>query len=296
MATPSAECVVGRMRTGDHLLLGYDTDEEREAVLAAFLADGLACGHRGLVLTPVEAPPDVVLGFLQRQGVDAEAELAAGRLAVMVRASTEEGLSGLDGLVREEVRRAVADGFLGLRFCMEALHAHASSALKTLHDSEILLDPVFQTLPVLGICQYDRRVFDERDLAPFDLLHHGRAVVDHVWQDELLSITRTFEPPGLALAGEVDDSNVTAVARALRAENARAARRAQRTHRTRLDLRGLTFIDVCALRMLVFTALGLYASGGGLVLDGTASHVRRVMRVTGWDRVPGLDLERGQGA
>ncbi|MEV5979487.1 MEDS domain-containing protein [Streptomyces sp. NPDC052114] len=281
------------MRPGDHLFFGYDTDEEREAVLAAFLLDGLASGQRGLLLTSVEAPPPVQFGFLRRQGGDVAGALAAGRLRVSSRLSTPSGLWDLDEHVRREAEGAVADGFLGLRVALEVLPDRGAEPPKGLCDAERLLDPVFQALPVLGLCQYDRRLFKKRALDALDALHHGRAVADDVWQDELLRITRTFTPPGLALCGEVDDSNITAVARALRAESERATSRAEDPHRTRLDLRDLTFIDVCALRLLVFTGLGLYAMGGGLILDGVAPHVRRVMRVTGWDRIPGLDMGKG---
>ncbi|MGW2565999.1 STAS domain-containing protein [Streptomyces sp. NPDC001537] len=96
--------------------------------------------------------------------------------------------------------------------------------------------------------------------------------------------------PGLALAGEVDDTNVTAVARALHSETARARTRAADGARIRLDLGELRFIDVGALRLLVFTALALYAAGGTLEPSGVAPHVQRVMRVTGWDRGPGLHI------
>jgi anti-anti-sigma factor len=198
-------------------------------------------------------------------------------------------------VLRREARRAVGDGFLGLRVCTEVLRTQAGKGLKTLHDSELLLDPVFASLPVLGICQYDRRLFDEEELAPLDGLHHGRVGADHVWHDDLLRITRTFAPPGLALAGEIDDTNVTAVARALHAETTRARTRTMNGVRIRLDLCELTFIDVGALRLLVFSALGLYAAGGTLVLSGVAPHVQRVMRVTGWDRIPGLRIEEAAG-
>jgi anti-anti-sigma factor len=281
------------MRPGDHLLLGYDTDEERETVLAAFLLDGLASGQRGLVLTPVDAPAGLALSFLEAHGCPLDEEIASGRLAVDPHLATPEGLWDLDEVIRREARRAVADGFLGLRVSMEVLCGRADNRLKTLHDSELLLDPVFASLPVLGVCQYDRRVFDQDELVPLEGLHHGRVAADLVWHDELLSITRTFAPPGLALSGEIDDTNVTAVARALHAETSRARSRASGV-RTRLDLRDLRFIDVGALRLLVFSALGLYAAGGTLVLHGVAPHIQRVMRVTGWDRVPGLRIEQGE--
>ena len=292
MDTVPALRTVGDMRAGDHLLLGYDTDEERETVLAAFLLDGLASGHRGLVLAPVDMPAGFALTFLEVHGCAVDDELAAGRLRVDPHLAAPEGLWDLDEMIRRETRRAVGDGYLGLRVSMEIMRGQAGKGLKTLHDSELLLEPVFASLPVLGICQYDRRVFDEGELGPLDGLHHGRVAADLVWHDELLSITRTFAPPGLALAGEVDDTNVTVVARALSAETARARTRPVNGVRTRLDLRDLRFIDVGALRLLVFAALALSESGGTLVLYGVAPHIQRLMRVTGWDRIPGLRLEQ----
>lgn len=293
MDTVPAPRAVGEMRAGDHLLLGYEADEERETVVAAFLLDGLASGHRGLLLGPADLPADLALTFLESRGCAVDDELAAGRLTVDPHLATPDGLWDLDEVIRRETRRAVGDGYLGLRVSMEVMRGQAGKGLKTLHDSELLLEPVFASLPVLGICQYDRRVFDEGELAPLDGLHHGRVAADLVWHDELLSITRTFAPPGLALAGEVDDTNVTALARALHAETTRARARPVNGVRTRIDLRDLRFIDVGALRLLVFAGGALSASGGTLVLYGVAPHIQRLMRVTGWDRVPGLLVEQG---
>ncbi|WP_151481947.1 MEDS domain-containing protein [Streptomyces albicerus] len=292
METVPAPRSVGEMRAGDHLLLGYDADEERETVVASFLLDGLASGHRGLVLGPADLPAELALTFLEAHGCVVDDELAAGRLTVDPHLASPDGLWDLDEVIRRETRRAVGDGYLGLRVSMEVMRGQAGKGLKMLHDSELLLEPVFASLPVLGICQYDRRVFDEGDLAPLDGLHHGRVAADLVWHDELLSITRTFAPPGLALAGEVDDTNVTAMARALHAETARARARRANGVRARIDLRDLRFIDVGALRLLVFAALALSASGGTLVLHGVAPHIQRLMRVTGWDRIPGLCVEQ----
>ncbi|MFI6275124.1 MEDS domain-containing protein [Streptomyces sp. NPDC050988] len=292
MDTVPAPRAVGEMRAGDHLLLGYEADEERETVVAAFLLDGLASGHRGLLLGPADLPADLALTFLESRGCAVDDELAAGRLTVDPHLATPDGLWDLDEVIRRETRRAVGDGYLGLRVSMEVMRGQAGKGLKTLHDSELLLEPVFASLPVLGICQYDRRVFGEGELAPLDGLHHGRVAADLVWHDELLSITRTFAPPGLALAGEVDDTNVTALARALHAETARARARPVNGVRTLIDLRELRFIDVGALRLLVFAGGALSASGGTLVLHGVAPHIQRLMRVTGWDRVPGLVVEQ----
>ncbi|MEU1146301.1 MEDS domain-containing protein [Streptomyces sp. NPDC005863] len=284
---------VGQMRPGDHLLLGHRTDEEREAVLAAFLTDGLAAGQRVLLLTSDETSPVAPLDFLRRAGCDVAGALTAGRLRTGSRPGAAGAARDPGGLVRRETEAAVADGFLGLRVALDMAPDRDDGPAGGFCATERLLGPAFSTLPVLGLCLYDRRLFGPRELNAAEALHHGHAVADEVWQDELLRITRTFAPPGLALCGEIDDSNVTALARALRAEADRAAERADGPPRTRLDLRGLTFIDICALRLLLHTGLGLYALGGGLVLDGVAPHVRRVLRVTGWDRAPGLDLGKG---
>lgn len=165
MDTVPAPRAVGEMRAGDHLLLGYEADEERETVVAAFLLDGLASGHRGLVLGPADLPADLALTFLESRGCAVDDELAAGRLTVDPHLATPDGLWDLDEVIRRETRRAVGDGYLGLRVSMEIMRGQAGKGLKTLHDSELLLEPVFASLPVLGICQYDRRVFDAGELA-----------------------------------------------------------------------------------------------------------------------------------
>ncbi|MFF1379978.1 MEDS domain-containing protein [Streptomyces sp. NPDC058308] len=294
MGVAPALRAVGQMRPGDHLFLGYRTEEERAAVLGAFLLDGLACGQRGLLLTSAEEPATDLLGFLRGEGCDVAGALDAGRLRARSRLTVRGGARDIGELVCREAESATADGFLGLRVALDVASTRAGVPAEAFCEAERLLDPAFATLRALGLCLYDRRLFDPHELAALDALHHGRALPDDVWQDELLRITRTFAPPGLALCGEIDDSNLTAVARALHAETERATERPDDPHHTRLDVRDLTFIDVCALRLFVYTGLGLYALGGALVLDGVAPHLRSVMRVTGWDRTPGLDIGKGR--
>lgn len=294
MFADRALTAVGQMRPGDHLFLGYDTDEERESIVASFVLDGLAGGHRTLVLPPTDAPADVALGFLERHGLDPRPALAARQIVVDPALSRGyEGLWEVDALVAGEAARAVRDGLLGLRVSMEVPRCSADPSLDMLRESELLLDKVFSTHPVLGICSYDRRSFSPGELAPLDALHHGRVGSDDIGQDGLLRITRTFAPPGLALVGDVDDSHVTALARALRTEAERSEQRTGRDQDIRLDLRELGFIDVGALRLLVFLALGMHHSGGRrLILHGLAPQLRKVMRVTGWDLVPGLIFDQ----
>lgn len=125
MTVVPALTTVGQMRHGDHLLLGYDTDEERETVLAAFLLDGLASGHRGLLLPPADIPAGVALSFLEMHGCRVDEEVAVGRLCVDGHLAGPEGLWDLDEVIRREARRAVGDGFLALRVGTEILRAQA---------------------------------------------------------------------------------------------------------------------------------------------------------------------------
>ena len=100
--------------------------------------------------------------------------------------------------------------------------------------------------------------------------------------DRLLRITPSLEPPGLRLEGEVDASNIVALAAAL----AIAVAALPEVH---LDLAGLESIDLAGVCLLARTARSL-PQGGALVLHPLPSHLRRVVRLAGWDQTPGLRL------
>jgi anti-anti-sigma factor len=108
-----------------------------------------------------------------------------------------------------------------------------------------------------------------------------------VYEDGLLRVVRTGGTGRLALTGDVDASNVARLARVLHAE----ARRPAVSTGLHLELSGLEFMDVTGCRLMVHTALALFGDGERrLVLHGLAPHLRRVMRMVGWDRTPGLDI------
>jgi anti-anti-sigma factor len=114
-----------------------------------------------------------------------------------------------------------------------------------------------------------------------------------VYEDGLLRIFRTGRGGRLALAGDVDASNVTRLARVLSAEARRPSGPSGGTASLHLELSGLEFMDVGGCRLLVHTAMALFGDGERrLVLHGLAPHLRRVMRVVGWDSTPGLDIAR----
>ncbi|WP_425840246.1 STAS domain-containing protein [Streptomyces fractus] len=99
-------------------------------------------------------------------------------------------------------------------------------------------------------------------------------------EQRILRITRTDDPPGLSLEGELDATRHRVVAQAL-------ADLAEVDGELHLDLGGLTFIDLGALRLLA----GVGHRRGprrGLVLDHVAPEVAGVIAIVGWGRLPGL--------
>jgi ABC-type transporter Mla MlaB component len=105
-----------------------------------------------------------------------------------------------------------------------------------------------------------------------------------VFEDGMLRISRTVDPPRLAFNGDIDASNLDAVADAL-AVAVVGARDLE------VDLSGVMFCDLGGLRALVHTASRLQPPHR-LLLIGTPHHVRRVLDLVGWAALPNLVLAR----
>jgi anti-anti-sigma factor len=92
------------------------------------------------------------------------------------------------------------------------------------------------------------------------------------WQ---LEVTAMTTPAGVRLCGEVDISTLPTLELALEmlVDRARDAT---------IDLRELTFIDVCGLRALARAAIQLRFAGRCLRLRGASTQTRRVLSLLGW--------------
>ena len=101
-----------------------------------------------------------------------------------------------------------------------------------------------------------------------------------VYEDDLLRITRTVDPPRLRFQGDIDASNLEAVAEALTVAIVGA-------RDLDLDLSGVAFCDLGGLRAIVRAADSLEPSRR-LVLRGTPNHLRRVFEMVGWASLPNL--------
>jgi len=113
-----------------------------------------------------------------------------------------------------------------------------------------------------------------------------------VYDDGVLRITSTVNPPGLAIAGEIDESTYPGLLSALRGADGRAE--------IHFSLGGVSYCDLAGLRAIVCVtgADGCENSGNGhhggrreVVLHQVPPQLITVLRIVGWDSTPGLILD-----
>ena len=102
-------------------------------------------------------------------------------------------------------------------------------------------------------------------------------------QDAQLRITRSPQNGWLAISGEIDAWNVSAVREALTA----AHREQGDLH---LDVSRLLFCDVTGIRAIVAAAANL-EDGRRLFLHGLDPQLQKVFRVVGWAGMPSLVID-----
>jgi ABC-type transporter Mla MlaB component len=114
-----------------------------------------------------------------------------------------------------------------------------------------------------------------------------------VYDDGVLRITITDDPPGLAMAGEIDESTYPGLVSAL-------DKLMDGPAEIHLSLAGVSYCDLAGLRAIVRVAGadsdGAEGRGNGgsrrVVLHGVPPQLKAVLRIVGWDSTPGLALEQ----
>ena len=105
-----------------------------------------------------------------------------------------------------------------------------------------------------------------------------------VYDDGVLRISRTADPPGLALAGEIDESTYPALLGALR-------ELPDTPPEVHLDLADVSYCDLAGLRAIVRLASpGGAGTGGPVVLHKVPEQLQAVLAIIGWDAIPGLTV------
>lgn len=98
----------------------------------------------------------------------------------------------------------------------------------------------------------------------------------------MFEVSRTDDPRGFRLAGELDIATAEKLSTALEPELEEGGDLV-------LDLSELVFMDSSGLRAIIQAALALRGTGR-IVLASATAPVRRVFEVSGLGRVPGIEI------
>lgn len=286
---------VSAMQFGDHLCLSYDNAEERRAILTTYVRDGLRADHKIIYLSD-DASPDAVLAWLRSgpevRDLDLPAAMEEGRFVVRTaeEAYMATGRFDPDEIISwfaTELDLALVQGYAGVRVTgEETFSLRGWPGTERFAEFERKVDEVFRLSKInaMAICQYDRRWFDAARLRKLESYHVGRVTVNDHFDDGTLRITPTFTPPGLALAGAIDESTFPAVVDALRLIG-------EQTGHICLDLADLEFCDMAGLRALVGASQSSKGMDRLVILREMPDYLGLMMRIAGWDSLPGVLVE-----
>lgn len=286
-----AERSVGRMLPGDHAWFSYSSEEEREHVVGAFLLDGLLTADKVICVT--DAEPHDLPGLRASPGIETDAYLRTGQLALLPRAETclTAGVFDPERMVaslEDVLASAEHDRFRGVRVTADMTWAiRQRSGRDRMLECEAGLDAaIAPSTAAMAICQIDRRSCTRDELAALKETHEVLVGADPDFDDGVLTITRTFAPRGLRLKGELDGARHTVFAEALHAVMAQGGD-------VHLNVRDLRFIDLGALSMMARAAMGM-AARGNLILDDPSPDLSEVIRLVGGPMFPSLKISNGE--
>lgn len=276
---------VTRMNSGDHACLGFDDDETRWELRAAYADIGLSRGEQVVFFTDRLTTPALAAERLSSSGFPLGPALMDGRLVVVNEVPGYDPVTGFDPAERaqtwvELTDKARHDGFSGIRALGDmGWAADPGVDQDLLVEYETGLSPLFADIGFTAICEYDRRKFGDVLLGRVHRAHPKRVL------RRLGALDISRNGTGLRIAGDVDlatrEEFDAALAHALAGPERPGV----------LDLSELCFMDVHGASTLVRLA-------GGLPCDHLlAVHCRpeqaSLMRLCGAAEVPQLVLGEG---
>jgi len=195
---------VTRMNSGDHACLGFDDDESRWEVRAAYADIGLSRGEQVLFFTDRSTTPALAAEQLSASGFPLGPALMDGRLVVVNEVPGYDPAVGFDPSERVDTWVELTDkarhkGFSGIRIVGDmgwAAEPSVDQDLLVEYESE--LSPLFTKIGFTAVCEYDRRKFGDGLLGRIHHAHPKRVL----GRLGALHITRTGDE--LRIAGDVD--------------------------------------------------------------------------------------------
>ncbi|MFC8128103.1 MEDS domain-containing protein [Streptomyces sp. NPDC057302] len=276
---------VTRMNPGDHACLGFDDDETRWELRAAYADIGLSRGEQVVFFTDRATTPALAAERLSSSGFPLSSALMDGRLVVVNEVPGYDPVTGFDPVERaqawvELTDKARHDGFSGIRVVGDmGWAAEPRVDHDLLVEYETGLSPLFAEIGFTAICEYDRRKFDDGLLGRIRHAHPKRVLR----RLGALDVTRTGAE--LRIAGDIDlatrEEFDSALAYALSAPDRPGV----------LDLSELCFMDVHGASTLVRLAGGLPCDH--LIAVRCRPEQDRVIRLCGASEVPQLVLGEG---
>ncbi|UQT55717.1 MEDS domain-containing protein [Streptomyces durmitorensis] len=276
---------VTRMNSGDHACLGFDDDETRWELRAAYADIGLSRGEQVIFFTDRATTPALAAEQLSSSGFPLGPALMDGRLAVVNEVPGYDPANGFDPAERaqtwvELTDKARHDGFSGIRVVGDmGWAAEPGVDQDLLVDYEAGLSPLFAEIGFTAICEYDRRRFGKSLLGRIRDAHPKRVLR----RLGALDVARTGTE--LRVAGDVDlatrEDFDTALAHALAGPDRPGV----------LDLTELCFMDVHGASTLVRLAGRLPL--GHLLAVRCRPEQDKLIRLCGAAVVPQLVLGEG---
>jgi len=219
---------VGDLSLGQHAWFPYGSAEERMCALAPYVREGLNRNERVLCLGDMEPRQHMLLGL----GESGRHAVAQGQLVFedSHRTYLQSGRFDGDRMIghyTQATNSALGMGFKGMRIAADMQWAAPVQHIDELIAYEQQLDGVFERMPAMVVCEYDRRAFSACALARIESAH-----------------SLALPPGALYFSGVIDLVTRAAFRRALHAA-ANSGR-----DEVVIDLRNVTYIDAGAIGVI----------------------------------------------
>lgn len=247
--------------------------------------------HGRRVLYFEDETADRLLDRLDDDGMDVDAAIGDGALSIIptgqTRAVAKVPLSDAEQMMRTVIAESETMGFSGTGFIGETTRCRYADGLANLLAYEQLMERVLGEFPQASrLCLFDPTIFDNAAVAAVRAQHRTELVGAAVFDDGLLRVTAPV-PTTLRLAGELDYSNVVALARMIDGLLGRMRTGSAAGGEATLDLSSLRFLDARSATTMLGSVRDLSAAHR-VVLAGPRPRVQRLLQRCGlehWERV-----------
>ncbi|HOG45967.1 MAG TPA: MEDS domain-containing protein [Anaerolineae bacterium] len=181
------------LKPGSHVAWLYETDQEHQAIVTAYLRLGLERGEKVLYAAanrPLEALP----AYLRAAGLDVAPYLASGQMAIVSAAGPLIDITAL----RNATLQAQAEGYTALRATREMAGLLPPLPVGRLTENARAAEEVLAGSPCLVLCQFDRRRCDAAAMLQAVAMHPWVIAGTTLYDNAHRVAPQTFVEHGLA--------------------------------------------------------------------------------------------------